>query len=62
MRAQQGTEKTILEAYKPNEDPPDPFSYVTYPGVDVQPQQQPDGSGVSFGGGFSRQPQAGGLY
>jgi hypothetical protein len=30
--------------------------------VDVQPQQQPDGSGVSFGGGFSRQPQAGGLY
>ena len=63
MRAQQGAEKTILEAYKPNEDPPDPFSYVTYPGTDVQPQtQQPDGSGVSFGGGFSRQPQAGGLY
>jgi penicillin-binding protein 1A len=63
MRAQQGSEKTILEAYKPNEDPPDPFSYVTYPGADVQPQQQqPDGSGVSFGGGYSRQPQAGGLY
>jgi penicillin-binding protein 1A len=62
MRAQQGTEKTILEAYKPNEDPPDPFSYVTYPGADTQPQQQPDGGGVSVGGSFSRQPQAGGLY
>lgn len=40
MRAQAGTEKTILEAYKPNEDPPDPLSYVTYPGVDVEGQTQ----------------------
>ncbi len=62
MRATQGSEKTILEAYKPNEDPPDPLSYVTYPGAEAQQQQPDSGGGVSFGGGYARQPQAGGLY
>jgi penicillin-binding protein 1A len=61
MRAQPGVEKTILEAYKPNEEPSDPFSYVTYPGVNLQDQS---GGSVSAGGGggFAKQPQAGGLY
>jgi penicillin-binding protein 1A len=61
MRAGPGSEKTILEAYKPNEEPPDPLSFVTYPGADVQ--EQPGGS-ISSGGpvGYQRQPQAGGLY
>lgn len=59
MRAQAGTERTILEAYKPNEEPSDPFSFVTYPGVDIQDSS---GGSVSAGGGFAKQPQAGGLY
>ncbi len=59
MRAQPGDKRTILEAYKPNEEPSDPFSFVTYPGVNVEGQA---GGGVSAGSGFSRQPQAGGLY
>jgi len=59
MRAQQGEGKTILEAYKPHEEPADPFSFVTYPGVTVQGQS---GGSTSAGGGFSTQPQAGGLY
>jgi penicillin-binding protein 1A len=59
MRAQPGDKRTILEAYKPNEEPSDPFSFVTYPGVNVEGRA---GGGVSAGSGFSRQPQAGGLY
>ncbi|WP_245296887.1 MULTISPECIES: penicillin-binding protein 1A [Rhodomicrobium] len=69
MRAQPGaTERTILEAYKPNEEPLDPFSFVTYPGADLSGQgggtAQPDtGFSVGVGGvGGARQPQAGGLY
>jgi penicillin-binding protein 1A len=70
MRAAQGAERTILEAYKPNEEPSDPFSFVTYPGVDLSGQGTPQagapisggGGGVSTGAGLSRQPQAGGLY
>ena len=59
MRAHQGAEKTILEAYKPSEEPSDPFSFVTYPGVNVQDQS---GGGSSAGSGYAKQPQAGGLY
>jgi penicillin-binding protein 1A len=59
MRAQQGDERTILEAYKPNEEPSDPFSFVTYPGVNVEGQ---GGGTFSAGSGLTRQPQAGGLY
>ncbi|MBX2804937.1 MAG: penicillin-binding protein 1A [Hyphomicrobiales bacterium] len=60
MRAQNGNgSKTILEAYKPNEEPSDPFSYITYPGVDIQGTPS---SGAEVGGGYTNQPQAGGLY
>jgi penicillin-binding protein 1A len=70
MRAQQGADRTILEAYKPNEEPSDPFSFVTYPGVDLSGQGTPQagapisggGGGVGAGAGLTRQPQAGGLY
>jgi penicillin-binding protein 1A len=72
MRATAGVERTILEAYKPNEEPSDPFSFVTYPGVDVSGQGTPSPGSVIGGGGgggggasasgYSRQPQAGGLY
>lgn len=59
MRAQEGTGKTILEAYKPNEEPSNPFSFVTYPGVDIQGTPS---AGAEVGGGYTSQPQAGGLY
>ncbi len=59
MRAQEGSGKTILEAYKPNEEPSDPFSFVTYPGVDIQGTPS---AGAEIGGGYTSQPQAGGLY
>jgi penicillin-binding protein 1A len=59
MRAQADNKRTILEAYKPNEEPADPFSFVTYPGVDVQGQPT---EGSEVGGGYTSQPQAGGLY
>jgi len=59
MRAKPGQERTILEAYKPNEEPLDPFSFVTYPGVDVSGQS---GGGTGAGASYSSQPQAGGLY
>lgn len=68
MRAQPGTEKTILEAYKPNEEPSDPLSYVTYPGVDVEGGSmggQTSGGGdasTNLGRGYIRKPEAGGLY
>ncbi|MEJ2116455.1 MAG: transglycosylase domain-containing protein [Alphaproteobacteria bacterium] len=69
MRAQPGSsEKTILEAYKPNEGPADPLSYVTYPGVDVGGQPQPSendpisGGTASGRGGYMGRPEAGGLY
>ncbi len=63
MRATPGsTDKTILEAYKPNEEPPDPFSFVTYPGADTSSGESGGGGGVSVGTGYSKQPQAGGLY
>jgi penicillin-binding protein 1A len=61
MRAQQGDQRTILEAYKPNEEPLDPFSFVTYPGADLGGAGGSAG-GATAGSGFSRQPQAGGLY
>ncbi len=59
MRAGPGSEKTILEAYKPNEEPPDPLSFVTYPG---DTSEQPAGGEASVGTGYAKQPQAGGLY
>ncbi len=62
MRAQRGAERTILEAYKPNEEPADPFSFVTYPGAEVEGQPSGGGGGVNVGSGLTRQPQAGGLY
>ncbi len=63
MRAQPGTrERTILEAYKPSEDPPDSFSYVTYPGFVSEGQSTGPDAGVGIGRGFVRKPEAGGLY
>jgi hypothetical protein len=63
MRAQQGDQRTILEAYKPTEEPLDPFSFVTYPGADIGAASGgAGGGGATAGSGFSRQPQAGGLY
>jgi penicillin-binding protein 1A len=67
MRATAGSsDKTILEAYKPNEDPPDPLSFVTYPGADGAQDQSggslSSGSGSIGSAGGGRQPQAGGLY
>ncbi|MGB0084252.1 MAG: penicillin-binding protein 1A [Rhodomicrobiaceae bacterium] len=59
MRAGPGSDKTILEAYKPNEEPPDPLSFVTYPG---DTSEQPAGGEASVGTGYAKQPQAGGLY
>ncbi len=60
MRAQSSDERTILEAYKPGEEPSDPFSFVTYPGIDIEGTPT---AGAEIGGGFtSGQPQAGGLY
>lgn len=44
MRAQGGEENTILEAFKPNDEPPDALSYVTYPGADGS-QDASDGQG-----------------
>ncbi|MDX2263720.1 MAG: penicillin-binding protein 1A [Hyphomicrobiales bacterium] len=70
MRAEPGEPKTILEAFKPNEEPPDPFSYVGYPGGEYGsggyggPAAAP-APGDPYGGygrapgGYGRQPQAG---
>jgi penicillin-binding protein 1A len=65
LRTQPGTEKTILEAYKPNEEAGDPLSYVTS-GVDINGEgggeiQQGD-PGSSIGRTYTPRPEAGGLY
>lgn len=67
MRAQPGTEKTILEAYKPNEEPSDPLSFVTS-GVEGGGEGGASGSesatdpNTSLGQGYVRKPETGGLY
>jgi penicillin-binding protein 1A len=71
LRAGPNTEKTILEAFKPNEDAPDGNSYVTLPGAvdDVEADQAEtfESSGgpapVPRASGFVRQqPRVGDVY
>ncbi|MDZ4791751.1 MAG: penicillin-binding protein 1A [Hyphomicrobiales bacterium] len=72
MRAEPGEPKTIMEAFKPNDEPPEPFSYVGYPGgapeeggggYSSAPPSGGDpyssGGGYKTPGGYGRQPQAG---
>ena len=54
LRAGPGTEKPILEAFKPGTAPPDSYSVVGY-GNDQQQQEQ--GSGRGPPGFFRRQPR-----
>jgi len=51
LRAKEGDENVIMEAFKPGNEPPDPFSYVGYPSAFT-----PDAEGDT------RRPEAGGLY
>ena len=51
LRAQAGDENVIMEAFKPGNEPPDPFSYVGSPSAFT-----PDAEGSG------RRPEAGGLY
>jgi len=51
LRAQEGDENVIMEAFKPGNEPPDPFSYVGYPSAFAPGA---DGEG--------QRPEAGGLY
>lgn len=54
MRAQPGDEDVIMEAFKPQNEPPDPFSYVGYPSAfGVEPGDESQ---------YGRRPSAGGLY
>jgi len=51
LRAQPGDENVIMEAFKPGNEPPDPFSYVGYPSAFAPGAE-----------GERRRPEAGGLY
>jgi penicillin-binding protein 1A len=51
LRAQSDEEDVIMEAFKPGNEPPDPFSYVGYPSA-FTPDAEGDGP----------RPEAGGLY
>jgi penicillin-binding protein 1A len=51
LRAQEGDENVIMEAFKPGNEPPDPFSYVGYPSA-FSPGAEDE----------TRSPEAGGLY
>jgi penicillin-binding protein 1A len=51
LRAQAGDENVIMEAFKPGNEPPDPFSYVGYPSA-FAPGAEGEGP----------RPEAGGLY
>jgi penicillin-binding protein 1A len=68
LRATAGTEKTILEAFKPNEDAPDGNSYVTLPGAPVDIEQDdafdsPSAAAPQRPTGFVRQqPRLGDVY
>ncbi len=64
LRATATTEKTILEAFKPNEDPPDGNNYVTLPGAEVDPEQADSGGpgGWSTGPAEPAAPRASGYY
>lgn len=63
LRAQATTEKTILEAYKANEDAPDSYSYVTLPGADFEAQQgETQDTSASRSTGYTRQPRVGDVY
>ena len=61
LRATATTEKTILEAFKPNEDAPDGNNYVTLPGASVEPQQA-DGYYDPRSPAEPAQPRASGYY
>jgi penicillin-binding protein 1A len=68
LRATAGTEKTILEAFKPNEDAPDGNSYVTLPGAPLDIEQDdafdsPSAAAPQRPTGFVRQqPRLGDVY
>jgi len=51
LRAQSGDQKVIMEAFKPGNEPPDPFSFVGYPSA-FAPGAEGEGA----------RPEAGGLY
>ncbi|MFP3921106.1 MAG: penicillin-binding protein 1A [Dichotomicrobium sp.] len=51
LRAQEGDKDVIMEAFKPGNEPPDPFSYVGYPNA-FAPGSENE----------TRNPEAGGLY
>ncbi len=51
LRAQPGDDKTILEAFKPGEEPPDPYSSVGYAGA--APEEVSNTYSSSSGGGYS---------
>jgi len=51
LRAQEGDQDVIMEAFKPGNEPPDPFSYVGYPGAFAPGSE-----------GENPRPEAGGLY
>jgi len=51
LRAQEGDENVIMEAFKPGNEPPDPFSYVGYPSA-FAPGSEAE----------NPRPEAGGLY
>jgi penicillin-binding protein 1A len=55
LRATANTEKVILEAFKPNEDPPDGNNYVTLPGAEVADSSASSGGRYESSGG-STQP------
>ncbi len=67
LRASPNSEKTILEAFKPNEDAPDGNNYVTLPGADVEAQQAEtyDSSAPPpprASGYYRQQPRVGDVY
>jgi len=51
LRAQPEDENVIMEAFKPGNEPPDPFSYVGYPSAFAPGAE-----------GENPRPEAGGLY
>ncbi len=51
LRAQDGDQDVIMEAFKPGNEPPDPFSYVGYPSAFAPGSE-----------GENPRPEAGGLY
>lgn len=66
MRADVSEQRTIMEAFKPHEEPPEPFSYVGYPGPEDGGGyvSAPNSGGGGYGGGYGsdgyQRPPSGG--